>query len=215
MSAGEAGFAGKLPSHDDFVEGGGALEARHRLMDWAKAGLVRGRDGSANRFTDMFLTMPVWRFVLEPGLCTEHTVAGVLCPSVDRSGRAFPIVIVAELEPCDALTAFAPLREWFEAMEALVLNALDGSLDAGAFGQGLAPPPASPGPWRGERPFRTGLRSVAVDAAGIPNQAVPSAAYWTTTGGEDVPPLGLSHSAPPDDALFLALVAAEQAPERR
>jgi len=212
--AAETGFGGKLPSHDDFIEGGGALSARHTLMEWAGAGLVRGREGKANRFTDMFLTMPVWRFAMEPTLCTERTVVGILCPSTDRTGRAFPILIVAEIAPRDALATLVALGPWFDAMEGIALGALDGSVDASAFGASLASPPVPPGSWTGTRPFHDGIRAVKLDDAGLPAENIASAGYWVTRGGADLSPFGLSHSAAPDEDLFLALVAAEQPPER-
>ncbi len=44
---------------------------------------------------DAYLTGPVWRFVLDAGVCGDSCYAGILVPSVDRVGRYFPLTVVA------------------------------------------------------------------------------------------------------------------------
>ncbi|MBB4011671.1 type VI secretion system protein ImpM [Niveibacterium umoris] len=47
---------------------------------------------------DRYLTAPVWRFVLTPGVLGSQGWAGVLLPSVDRVGRYFPLTVCAPLD---------------------------------------------------------------------------------------------------------------------
>lgn len=209
----QTGFAGKLPAHDDFIEAGGSIAVRQRLMDWARRSLIYGREGGKNRFTDMFLTMPIWRFFLEPGICTEQSVAGIFCPSTDRVGRAFPILIVSETTPCNAACAFTELANWFESMEALALRGLEDNMTMQSFKESLLQVPKLSGPWDGPQPVHTDIQHLAVDYNGLPCGTVQGPGCWIALGDDTLPPLGLSHSAAPEETLFMALVAAEHRPK--
>ena len=95
----DVGFYGKLPSHGDFL--------RRRVSDgfvgvwdaWLQECVAASRDALADRWLDVYLTSPAWRFVCAPGACGQSAVAGVMVPSVDRVGRYFPLTVVAELPP--------------------------------------------------------------------------------------------------------------------
>ena len=50
-----------------------------------------------DRWLDVYLTSPAWRFVFGPGACGPSPVIGLMAPSVDRVGRYFPLTLVAEL----------------------------------------------------------------------------------------------------------------------
>ena len=103
---------------------------------WLAECLHVSRQQLAERWLDVYLTSPVWRFVLAEGICGEAAYAGVMLPSVDRVGRYFPLTIVSPLEPgsCILEAACDTGRAWFDAAEALALRALDaGDLDLHAF----------------------------------------------------------------------------------
>lgn len=103
---------------------------------WLQECLHVSRQQLGERWLDIYLTSPVWRFLLAEGVCGASAYAGVMLPSVDRVGRYFPLTIVAALEPgsCMLEAACGVGRAWFDAAEELALRALDASaLDVQAF----------------------------------------------------------------------------------
>jgi type VI secretion system protein ImpM len=78
-----------------------------------------------DRWLDVYLTSPAWRFTGAAGVCGPAPIIGLMVPSVDRVGRYFPLTIVAEL-PIDAglasATAAAP---FLERAERLVIETLE------------------------------------------------------------------------------------------
>ncbi|HEY1305489.1 MAG TPA: type VI secretion system-associated protein TagF [Vicinamibacterales bacterium] len=118
------GFYGKLPSHGDFL--------RRRVTDafvgvwdgWLQECIAASRSTLGDRWLDVYLTSPAWRFACAAGACGPAPVVGVMVPSVDRVGRYFPLTIVAQL-PLDA-SAFAATKAdgFFERVERLVIDTL-------------------------------------------------------------------------------------------
>ena len=90
----EVGFFGKLPSHGDFL--------RRRTSDafvgvwdsWLQACITTSRQALGERWLDVYLTSPAWRFVCAPGACGPAPILGTMVPSVYRVGRSFPFPLV-------------------------------------------------------------------------------------------------------------------------
>lgn len=61
-----------------------------------------------------YLTSPVWRFAIAPGVLGPEGLGGVMMPSVDRVGRYFPLIIGAVGAP--------PLLDWFPMHAAVALQ---------------------------------------------------------------------------------------------
>ena len=131
----DVGFYGKLPSHGDFL--------RRRVSDafvgvwdgWLQECVAASRSALADRWLDVYLTSPAWRFVCAAGACGAAPVAGVMVPSVDRVGRYFPLTLVAEL-PVDAgpVVVATQASAFFEAAERVAVEALAAEqLDFDAF----------------------------------------------------------------------------------
>jgi type VI secretion system protein ImpM len=122
----DVGFFGKLPSHGDFL--------RRRVSDafvgvwdgWLQECLAASRAELGDRWLDVYLTSPAWRFACAAGACGPAPVAGVMVPSVDRVGRYFPLTLVAEL-PIDAPIVSSVQRAglFFDAAERLVIETLE------------------------------------------------------------------------------------------
>ncbi len=121
----DVGFYGKLPSHGDFL--------RRRVSDafvgvwdgWLQACVAASRDALADRWLDVYLTSPAWRFVCAAGACGPVPIAGVMVPSVDRVGRYFPLTLVVELPPTVNLVSVPTDAEsFFEKAEQLAVEAL-------------------------------------------------------------------------------------------
>lgn len=125
---GSAGLYGKCPAIADFVWRG---LPRSFVDPWVRfltplldqGGRVFGAD-----WPQVFLTGPLWRFVLTPRLCGGGAWAGVLAGSLDRVGRHFPLTLACPL-PADVDMARLT-RRWagFTALETLALGLLDQTL---------------------------------------------------------------------------------------
>jgi type VI secretion system protein ImpM len=120
------GWYGKLPGLGDFA--GRRLNAEFvRPWDaWLQEVLSASRAVFGEHWLDCYLTAPIWRFVLLPGLVGPAGWGGVLMPSVDRVGRQFPLTIAVAL-PSHAAAAHAVFEraDWFEQLESVALATLD------------------------------------------------------------------------------------------
>lgn len=135
----QVGFYGKLPSHGDFL--------RRRVSDafvtswdaWLQEGIVASRAALTDRWLDIYLTSPAWRFCAAAGACGPAALVGVMVPSVDRVGRYFPLTIVAELpELSNVVTLAAAVEPFFDAAERLLVETLDADpVDFDAFDLGV------------------------------------------------------------------------------
>jgi type VI secretion system protein ImpM len=121
----EIGLFGKLPSHGDFL--------RRRTSDafvdawdaWLRECLAESRAALGERWLDVYLTSPAWRFVCAAGACGPAPVMGLMVPSVDRVGRFFPLTLVAELpDDVSLIAAAADSAPFFEIAERLLIETL-------------------------------------------------------------------------------------------
>ena len=122
----ETGFYGKLPSHGDFL--------RRRVSDafigvwdaWLQECIAASRASLGDRWLDVYLTSPVWRFACAPGTCGPAPIVGVMAPSVDRVGRYFPLTVVAELpDGTSPLVAATGATSFFDSAERLVIDTIE------------------------------------------------------------------------------------------
>lgn len=119
------GFFGKLPTHGDFVGWGLPIELQRLIQDWLQQGLQLARDTLGETWPSAFKMTPPWRFIIEEGLWMSPALAGVLLPSVDRVGRAFPLIIVSQVHSvADHPFQFYKDESWFTAVEAIAENSL-------------------------------------------------------------------------------------------
>jgi type VI secretion system protein ImpM len=92
----DVGLYGKLPSHGDFLRRR-APDAFIDVWDpWLQQCLAASRAALGDRWLDLYLTSPAWRFFCGAGVCGPSPVMGLMVPSVDRVGRYFPLTIVTE-----------------------------------------------------------------------------------------------------------------------
>ena len=125
VSAVDVGFYGKLPTHGDFL--------RRRTSDafvsgwdgWLQAGMAASQAALGDRWLDVYLTSPAWRFVCAAGACGPAPLAGVLVPSIDRVGRYFPLTVVAQLPPdIPIVTVAMQAPSFFSTAERLLVETL-------------------------------------------------------------------------------------------
>ena len=119
------GWYGKLPCLGDFASRRLPREFIEPWDAWLQRSIATSRRALGDAWLDLFLTSPIWRFALAPGVCGNEMWAGVLLPSVDKVGRYFPLTIVAPLERCDAdLTEVFAAHSWYAELEKIALSAL-------------------------------------------------------------------------------------------
>jgi type VI secretion system protein ImpM len=136
----EVGFYGKLPCRGDFLQRRAPQDFVDVWDAWLQECIHASRERLQESWLEIYLTAPVWRFVLSSGVCGEGVYAGIFVPSVDRVGRYFPLTVIAQLEPEDCPISIAcGSTGWFEGAEALVLDALESqALDFDTFDERIA-----------------------------------------------------------------------------
>jgi type VI secretion system protein ImpM len=229
------GFYGKLPSRGDFVSRRLPQPFVAHWDAWLQQGLAASQVALGQRWLDVYLTSPIWRFAVASRVCGDAAYCGVLVPSVDRVGRYFPLTAAIALPPGTAPGAFVALERWYSEVEELLLATLaDDSLDLESFDARLAAlsAPAAPA-------APAALTETAGFAfAGVENALAPapvatwhyalatiaeaptvllaplSAALdglmghsvWWTQGSERVGPCALFASGLPEQRAFVALL---------
>lgn len=228
MGGSSVGFFGKLPSNGDFV--------RRRLSEsfvnawdtWLQQCMVESRSRLEGDWLKIYLTSPVWRFVLCDGVIDAATFAGLLIPSVDSVGRYFPLTIVAELPatvPPMSLTIHA--RQWFRTVESIALDALEAQdfnldefdkalQDSGAQLQDVEQHlfvtldttfPQPEHHWRLPLESSERVAAALIDPLMAPvARALRPMSLWWSDGSERVPPSCLLVRMLPDPARFTAMM---------
>jgi len=126
----QAGYYGKIPSLGDFIRHNLPREFIDPWDDWLQSAIHNSKKQLADNWLDSYLTCPIYRFMLTPGLCGETGWLGILMPSVDRVGRYFPmtfcIPISAPVNPFMVLPRFEP---WLISVETIALSCLEDCFD--------------------------------------------------------------------------------------
>ena len=121
--AGAAGWYGKIPALGDFASRRLPTGFTQRWDDWLARALAASRAALDSSWLDIYLSGPLWRFALSPGIIDAQFWFGVLMPSVDRVGRYFPLTIAtpSALPPSPPL---AVLEKWYERASTAALDCL-------------------------------------------------------------------------------------------
>ena len=80
---------GKLPFHGDFVARGVTGRERDLLDKWLATSMAIASEQLGEKFDEAFDAAPPWRFAWDE----DGWTAGALVPSVDSSGRRFPLLV--------------------------------------------------------------------------------------------------------------------------
>ena len=130
------GFFGKVPQVGDFVSRRLPPSFVKPWDIWLQEGLADSRKRLDASWQRLYLTGPVWRFVLGPGTCSDFGVAGILVPSVDRVGRNFPLTI-AVLAQNPLLHLMLRAVQWFDHLENIAALLLKQKMTLKVFDQRL------------------------------------------------------------------------------
>ncbi|MCM8857792.1 MAG: type VI secretion system-associated protein TagF [Candidatus Thiodiazotropha sp.] len=159
------GFYGKIPSLGDFVTRRLPRGFIAPWETWMQEAITNSREQLGDFWLENYLTSPLWRFALTPGICGEHGWAGVLMPSVDRVGRYYPFTLAAKLDPKSNLFLFMEESEaWFARMESLALSCLEDGFQMESLEQQLRSV-GVPNPEREELPIQTEIASTPLNNA--------------------------------------------------
>jgi type VI secretion system protein ImpM len=124
------GLYGKLPSHGDFVARDLPPSFINVWDEWLQRGMLCSQEELGDKWLEIYLTSPIWRFSLSPGVIDNNNWAGIMIPSVDRVGRYFPFTLLAQLpDELNGMDVISSETGWYRELENLALEGLDGHLD--------------------------------------------------------------------------------------
>jgi type VI secretion system protein ImpM len=232
IAGGAPGFYGKVPIRGDFV----SRRLPWTFIDpwdrWLQEGLACSREQLRDAWLQIYLTSPVWRFALTPGVCGDSGWVGVVLPSVDRVGRYFPLTVARPWTGADsALVALTGWADWLQRAERLGLSALEEGFDLDAFDRAVedagAPPaingrapPAQGGPVGTPPPFgwhfaaaESGDRAPGFRSLGetLLQALLPLHSAWSSQGSDLVAPCQAIARGLPPASGFAALLNGEWA----
>jgi type VI secretion system protein ImpM len=196
-SAQSAGFFGKIPSRGDFVAAGLAAPVVKSWDRFVSAALAASKAALNDRWSDIWLEAPVWRFALPEEMCGRDPLLGLWMPSVDKAGRHFPLMIATV---CAGATPEQMARQgtaWLDAAEAAGRAAIADDLSPEQVTAHVPSPPALAVTSDTGLPFGLLVR--------------PGAGLWWTEGAPLVPAHGLVLEVMPDATIFVAMLDAGQA----
>jgi type VI secretion system protein ImpM len=126
MRSGPFGAFGKIPSVGDFFRINAPPGFASVWDEWLQRCLVSGAHAYGPDWDELYMSVPIWRFCLSPGVAGPSGIMGVLMPSVDRVGRRFPLTLMGPLSgSVPALEMHFRQAEIFEELETISLSVLD------------------------------------------------------------------------------------------
>jgi len=192
------GFYGKLPSQGDFVTRRLPWEFTAAWDDWLQQGMHASRTALGERWLELYLSAPVWRFQLAPGVCGPLGWRGVFFASVDRVGRYFPLTLAFASAPARAGAGVAPtlaldVAGWIAAEDA-ALAGLDPALPI--------------------EQLELALQALAEPAADTPDPGGDASAgvHFFSAATEDSPARRYAFPGLPDPQVFVELIVAPTEP---
>lgn len=118
------GAYGKIPGLGDFLRIGVGSDFVMAWDRWLQQMLQEARMGLGHAWEGCYMSAPIWRFTLTPGLAGRYPVFGVMMPSVDRVGRQFPLTLMARGDGAAEAT--------YQDLEEIALSALEDDMTPAA-----------------------------------------------------------------------------------
>jgi type VI secretion system protein ImpM len=188
----DCGFYGKIPSEGDFVSRRLPWAFTSAWDDWLQRGLLASREALGPGWLARYLSAPIWRFELAPGVCGPLGWRGVFFASVDRVGRYFPLTVAfahAASGPAgvSGVQALAADDAAWLAIEDAALAGLDPALGVDAFDRLID--------------------ALAAPAAAAASASASARVCLYTHGSAETPATGFTFDALPPAAQFAHLIA--------
>jgi len=222
------GFYGKLPAHGDFLSRNLSDGFVHGWDDWMQRAIASSQEQLGSNWLNMYLTSPLWRFVLSPGVVDHQAWAGVMMPSVDKIGRYFPLVIASPCQQGSTVTdVMVNAGHWFEQLEAIALSGLDENVTVETVAEALATVEPLAAPTMSEGKVTTNSGNGALTRPTVIKmeqeqqsplscfpflldsflqQRLPSYSLWWSVGSEHVTPSFLTSVHLPPAQMFTAML---------
>lgn len=216
-AANTTGLFGKLPGHGDFIQRQLPTSFVTPWDEWLQRAVHGSRELVGQTWLDYYLTSPIWRFALSPGVVDQQPWAGVLVPSVDSVGRYFPLTMAAPLGAhSDPFALQVSAGGWFQQISDLAIEALQGALQADQLMERL-PGPGEHSPAVGVSEVEgahiaAGNGNIASGYAGLLNQMYrqqyPSFSVWWCAGSQHLAPTTLVSPGLPEPTLYCSMLGA-------
>jgi type VI secretion system protein ImpM len=145
---------------------------------WLQAVIGGSRQLMGEAWLPAWMEAPVWCFAVPAGLCGPHPVLGVMLPSVDKSGRCFPLTFAAVLPA----GSHAEDAGWLSRCEAAGRTALEHDELPKRLADGLGVPSLLEG------------------------AAAPDRSVWWTEGAPRVPASRFARPGLPDPAAYAGML---------
>jgi type VI secretion system protein ImpM len=202
------GYFGKVPAAGDFVSRNIDRKLRENLDGWLRASLEQSRATLGDSWLSSFLAAPVWRFLINGMAGLQQPVIGVMIPSVDKVGRYFPFLVVAEIDKAAMDSdGLALIDRAIGAMEPFALSALEEEFDLDYIEHQLAA--LARKPLQHESGGQGDLSGIAGHAGmreRIKQHDWSTASLWWTEGSDLRKPELLIHDGMPPPAAFAAML---------
>lgn len=133
------GAFGKIPSVGDFFRVNAPPGFVSAWDEWLQRCLVSGAHAYGADWDALYMSVPIWRFCLSPGLAGSQSMIGVVMPSVDRVGRRFPLTLMVPMaDDTSVIREHLVQDAVFAQMEDLALSALDDDFSKDMLAEKLA-----------------------------------------------------------------------------
>jgi type VI secretion system protein ImpM len=185
------GFYGKIPSEGDFVTRRLPWEFTSVWDDWLQQGMQASREALGERWLALYLSAPIWRFQVAPGVCGPIGWRGLFFASVDRVGRYFPLTLAFADNALTALSALNGEAEAWMAIEDAALAGLSPTLPVADFDRMM--------------------EALALPPTAAADPARPRACFFTG-GSQDGAPRGMSFAGLPPPSTFVEMIASTAPP---
>ncbi len=125
MTSGFGAF-GKMPGLGDFFRTDLPRAFVEPWDEWLQKTIVTLRSNLGDGWQTAYMSAPIWRFTLSPGLVGQNAMLGVLMASVDRVGRQFPLTLCTPVPNSRmALLDHYAATETFQSLETIAFGALE------------------------------------------------------------------------------------------
>lgn len=212
------GLFGKLPGHGDFIQRELPASFVTPWDEWLQRAVHGSRELIGEPWLDYYLTSPIWRFALSPGVLDEQGWAGILVPSVDSVGRYFPLTMAVPTPQGNPFALQVAATDWYRQLSELAIEALQSALQADQLSERFPQPAfaavADQVSVVSEAHIATGDGdAISGSYPGLLNQLYrqqyPSYSLWWCAGSQHLAPTTLVSPGLPEPTLYCAMLGAQ------
>lgn len=226
----QPGFYGKIPAIGDFISRRLPSEFILPWDSWLQTSQTASRQALGERWLNIYLTSPIWRFILSPNNCGPTGWMGILMPSVDRVGRYFPLTLATPIQRNNDLASlFFSAAGWFDRLELLALSSLEDEFNLDSFDERLKkelvitllnpdPPHDTGSDNSGEGNLAMHIEMETLDklpeamialGSSLCARLLPTYSLWCTNGSDRVHPCLLAYQGLPPGVAFTEFISGE------